>query len=120
MSHTCDALVVDCMDFRLQKYIREFTDINLKNKTFDLVSYAGSTKNLEIITEQIDTSVKLHQIKEVHLIHHEDCGAYGKEGTFTRHLKDLKTAKNEILKRHPQLKVYLYYLYLNGIFKTIK
>ncbi len=118
-SHKCDAVIVNCMDFRLQKYIRKFTDKKLKGKAFDLVSYAGSTKSLAIIVKQIELSVKLHQTKEVYLIHHEDCGAYGKESTYERHVKDLKTAKNKILKKYPKLKVHLYYLYLSGKFEEI-
>jgi len=119
MAHICGAIVVNCMDFRLQKYIRKFTDKTLKGKTFDLVSFAGSTKDLKTIISQIDISVNLHHTKEVHLVHHEECGAYGKESTYDRHVKDLKKAKITILKKHPHLKVYLYYLSLNGKFKSV-
>lgn len=119
MAHHCDAIVVNCMDFRLQKFIRKFTDKTLKGKTFDLVSFAGSTKDLKTIMKQIDISVNLHHTKEAHLVHHEECGAYGKESTYERHVKDLNIAKKAILKKYPKLKVYLYYLYLNGKFETI-
>lgn len=117
MSHTCDAIVVCCIDFRFQKYIRDWTDKNLKNKTFDLVGFAGSTKDLNTVLKQIDISVQLHNINQVILIHHEECGAYGKDSTPKRHASDLKKARREILKKYPNLKVDLYYLLLNGKFQ---
>ena len=119
MSHICDAIVVCCIDFRFQKFIRDWTDKNLKNKTFDMVGFAGATKDLETVTKQIDISVRLHQIKEVVLIHHEECGAYGAESTPERHTADLKKEKNQILDKYPSLKVELFYLHLDGRFEQI-
>lgn len=117
--HICDAVIVSCIDFRFQKYIREWTDKNLANKTFDFVGFAGSTKNLDVILEQIDISVRLHDIKDVILIHHEECGAYGAESTPERHSADLRMAKEEISKRFPFVNTRLYYLLLSGEFKEI-
>jgi carbonic anhydrase len=114
MSHTCDAIVICCIDFRFQKYIREWTDKNLAGKTFDMVGFAGSTKDLKMVLKQIEISVRLHQIKEAILIHHEDCGAYGKESTPERHAQDLTKAKNKIHDLYPDLKISLYYLKLDG------
>lgn len=120
MAHLCDAIVISCIDFRFQKFIRDWLDKELKNKTFDYVGFAGATKDLKTIMEQIDISVRLHSIKEVYLIHHEDCGAYGKEGTPKRHSKDLKLAKNKILSKYQKMEVILYYLRMNGKFVEIK
>jgi carbonic anhydrase len=117
--HTCDAIVVCCIDFRFQKFIRDFTDKNLAGMTFDMVGFAGSTKDLDTVLKQIDISVRLHHISEVYLIHHEDCGAYGAESTPTRHRSDLIKAEKEILKAYPNLKVNLYYLHLDGQFESI-
>lgn len=117
--HTCDAIVVCCIDFRFQKYIRDWTDTHLADKTFDLVGLAGSTKHLDTIMEQIGISVRLHEIKEVILIHHEECGAYGAESTPERHANDLITAKNEIKKNFPSVITKLYYLHLSGEFEEV-
>ena len=119
MVHSCEAVVVSCIDFRLQKHIRNWTDRKLKGRTFDYVGIAGSTKNLRILLDQIEISVKLHRVKEVHLINHEDCGAYGVGGTLGRHKIDLKKAKSKILSKYPQLSIYLYYLHLDGYFDNI-
>ena len=83
------------------------------------LGYADSTKDLETIMKQIDISVRLHQIKQVVLIHHEECGAYGAETTRERHTQDLQKAKETILANYPDFKVDLYYLHLGGTFERI-
>lgn len=120
MSHTCDAIIVSCIDFRFQKYIRSWLDTNFKDKAFDYVGFAGATKDLSTILKQIEISVKLHNIKEVVLIHHEQCGAYGNESTPEKHAFDLKKAKEEILNLYQNLKITLYYLHLDGNFQEIR
>lgn len=119
-AHTCDAFVVACIDFRFQKYIKDWLGENFQNKTYDYVGFAGSTKNLDIIMGQLDISIRLHHISQVVLIHHEECGAYGMESTHDRHAKDLRIAKKTILEKYPNLKVNLYYLHLDGEFEAIK
>lgn len=118
-THTCDAIVVFCIDFRFQRYIHNWLDKNFADKLYDYVGYAGGTKELTTILKQIDLSVKLHDIKEVILMHHENCGAYGTQGTPEQHAKDLRKAKEEITRLYPTLKVTLYYLHLDGEFELI-
>ncbi|OGM20527.1 hypothetical protein A2714_04015 [Candidatus Woesebacteria bacterium RIFCSPHIGHO2_01_FULL_38_9] len=119
MAHNCDAIIVSCIDFRFQKHIRNWLDKNFTNKTFDYVGFAGATKDLPTIMNQIDISVRLHSIKEVHLIHHEDCGAYGAESTPERHAEDLRKARDEINNKYPGLVVKIYYLLLDGEFAEV-
>lgn len=120
MSHTCDALVVSCIDFRFQKFIHHWLDANMADKTYDYVGYAGGTKDLETVMKQLDLSVQLHSIKDVVLMHHEECGAYGADSTPERHAADLRKARSEILKNYPHLKVSLYYIHLDGTFEEVK
>jgi len=119
-THICDALVVTCIDFRFQKYLKKWLEKNMANKTYDYVGFAGSTKNLETIMGQLDISVKLHHVKEVVLVHHEECGAYGTESTHDRHVEDLNKAKKTISSKYPNLSISLYYLHLDGEFEAIK
>lgn len=119
MTHKCDAIVVNCIDFRFQKYIRDWIGTWLNGKTFDFVGFAGATKDLATIMGQIDISVKLHQITEVYLIHHEDCGAYGDQSTPDRHRQDLIKAKQAIQAKYPYLRIHMYYLHLDGRFEEI-
>lgn len=117
--HVCDAIVVSCIDFRLQKYIRDWLDARMSAKTFDYVGFAGGSKDIETILKQIAISVRLHHIKQVVLMNHEDCGAYGAEGNPKRHELDLRKAKAAILAVYPELQVDLYYLHLDGAFEEI-
>ncbi len=117
--HTCDAIIVSCIDFRFQKYVRNWLDKNLKDKNYDYVGFAGSTKELDTILKQIAISVRLHNIKQVILMHHEECGAYGQESTPQKHAAELKKAQNAILALYPKLKINLYYLRMNGIFEKV-
>ncbi len=117
--HTCDAIVICCIDFRFQKYIRNWTDINLADKTFDLVGFAGVTKDLPIVLNQIDISVRLHHISEVDIIHHEECGAYGAESTPEKHVDELHKAYQQIHTKYPDLTINLFYLKLDGTFVSV-
>lgn len=118
-THTCRAIVVSCMDFRLRRFLMKWTKGNLDQAGFDRVAIAGGVKNLPFVLEQIALSVKLHHIDEVYLINHEDCGAYGEEGTFKQHKKDLLFAKKIIHQKFPKLKITLYYLKLDGEFISV-
>ncbi|OGG15755.1 hypothetical protein A3D77_07835 [Candidatus Gottesmanbacteria bacterium RIFCSPHIGHO2_02_FULL_39_11] len=118
-SHTARAIVVSCIDFRFQDFLTEWTKKTFKKEGFDRVALAGGVKNLPFVIDQVDLSHKLHHIKEVYLINHEDCGAYGKEGNFQKHKKDLLKAKDEIAKKIPSLKVFLLYLTLSGKFQKV-
>ncbi|MEK7495442.1 MAG: carbonic anhydrase [Patescibacteria group bacterium] len=119
-AHTCDGFVVACIDFRFQKYLKDWLGKNFQNKTYDYVGFAGSTKSLDIIMNQLDISVRLHHVSQVVLIHHEECDAYGVESTHDRHAADLNKAKKTILEKYPNLKVDLFYLHLDGEFEEIK
>ena len=119
MSLSCDALVVRCIDFRFIHFIREFTDTALAGKTFDVIGYAGATRDWDEVAREIETSERLHGPKQVVLINHEDCGAYGAEGTPERHAADLRRAAEMIRAQYPDIRVDLYYLRLDGTFEPV-
>lgn len=116
--HQCSAIVITCIDFRIQKHINDF----LKKKFpagkyhFDRVALAGGIFDFYSVLRQVEISSHLHQIKKVIMINHEDCGAYGREGSFSRHKKDLLQAEKKIKILFPKLDVEVYYLYLDGHF----
>ncbi len=117
--HQAEAIIVTCMDFRLQEYINNWITQNFAPKTFDRVAFAGGGKNLDTIMGQIDISHRLHHIKKVVLINHEDCGAYGETGTPEKHAEDLKNAALKIKTLYPDLEINTYYLQLDGIFNLL-
>ncbi len=118
-NHNADAIVITCIDYRLQEAIDKWIYKNFKPKTFDRVALGGGVKNLDVILSQIDISVKLHHIKKAILVNHEDCGAYGEEGTREKHEHDLHDAKAKIKETYPDLEVNTYYLHLDGTFEPI-
>jgi len=108
------------MDFRFHTAIRDFlVSLGLKDQ-YDLVSLAGATKGLveqdsastELILKQMEISQHLHNIQEVYLIHHLDCGAYGGRAAFKndqeerdKQLTDLEAAKKIISEKFTDLDV---------------
>lgn len=80
---------------------------------------AGGIFDFYTVLRQVEISNYLHQIKKVILINHEDCGAYGKEGTFERHKRDLEEAERKIEALFPHLDVATFYLSLKGEFQEI-
>lgn len=118
-SHHAKALIATCIDFRLQQFINDWTAQNFEPNTFDRVALGGGVKNLEVILEQVKIAHDLHHIRKVVLVNHEDCGAYAKEGTYERHIQDLKNAKTKVNEQFSDLEVETYFLHLNGTFEVI-
>ncbi len=118
-NHSCEAVIITCIDFRLQDAINNWISENYSPNTFDRVALAGGVKELDTILKQIDISVRLHHINKVVLINHEDCGAYGESGTKEKHSQDLKKAAERTRKSYPNLIVDTYYLHLDGTFEFL-
>jgi carbonic anhydrase len=119
MTHTTDAVVISCIDFRFQRYINAWLKYEFKDYVYDRVALAGGIFDLYSILKQVEISNRLHHIKKVILLNHEDCGAYGLEGTYERHVKDLLQAESVIEKLYPHLDVTCYYIMLDGTFKNV-
>lgn len=117
--HSCETVIVTCIDFRFQEYINNWLTQNFAPKTFDRVAFAGGVKNLDTIMGQIDISHRLHHIKKAVLINHENCGAYGETGTREKHAEDLKNAAVKIKTQYPDLEIETYYLHLDGTLEPI-
>jgi len=107
------------MDFRLQKYLEDWARDNIGEKNYDRVAVAGGVFDQEFVLKMVQLSSKLHAIKKVVLVNHEDCGGYGVEGTFERHCQDLTEVKKKIQQQLPHLQVYAYYLHLDGKFEQV-
>lgn len=115
MSHTCQSVVVHCIDFRFQKAINNYLQKQSLLGDCDIVSIAGGARDLAhpslvgtlsgndqtaFVLAQVNTSKRLHDIKQIILINHSDCGAYGGSEAFdseraeaAKHAADLKRAK---------------------------
>jgi carbonic anhydrase len=119
MPNTTDAIVITCIDFRFQRFINTWLKYVLIDYIYDRVAIAGGILDLDYILKQIEISNKLHRIKKVILINHENCGAYGSESTHKRHEQDLHKATTIIKKIYPHLTISCFYIMLDGTFKNI-
>jgi carbonic anhydrase len=117
--HVTNAVVVHCIDFRIQKYLDTWLQENLKHDNYDRVSLAGSIFDFAAVMGQIEISNRLHKVKKVILVNHEDCGAYGDVGNYERHKEDLKKAEKRLDDEFSHLDVETYYLHLDGTFEHI-
>ena len=115
----CDALVVHCMDYRLQKFLQPWITVRFGYDNFDIISLAGSVHDYEMVLKYVQLAVQIHGIKIVCLINHEDCRAYGRDGTYKRHRHDLLDTRDKLRVLYPQLNVETFFLHLDGTFEPI-
>lgn len=98
--HTCRGVVVHCIDFRFCKILNDFFEEQYPDG-YDNVVVAGGVKDIVDAKEQsftlgqIKLSARLHHPKEIVLVQHEDCGAYGGSGTLEEGERDFQ--KNQLL-----------------------
>ena len=116
----CDALVVHCMDYRLQKFLQPWITVRFGYDNFDIISLAGSVHDYEMVLKYVQLAVQIHGIKTVCLINHEDCRAYGRDGTYKRHRQDLLGTRSKLHALFPGLKLEAFYLHLDGTFELIE
>lgn len=120
--HSCETVVLCCIDFRFWKETVEFAEKELNLKSFDFPSLPGSAKaineeNNEVAFGCISVPVELHHVQKIVIVNHEDCGAYGgskkfegdKEAEQKFHEEELKKAKEKILAKYLDKEVVLIY-----------
>ena len=117
--NTTETVVVHCIDFRLQAYLDPWLQNKLGHGNYDRVSLAGGVFDIDTVLLQMRIAKKLHEIRSVVLVNHEDCGAYGAEGTPERHQADLGEASRKIKALFPDLEIETYYLHLDGEFEQV-
>jgi carbonic anhydrase len=116
----CDALVVHCMDYRLQKFLQPWITVRFGYDNFDIISLAGSVHDYEMVLKYVQLAVQIHSIATVCLINHEDCRAYGRDGTYKRHRHDLLDTRDKLRVLFPRLNVETFFLHLDGTFEPIE
>ena len=113
MIHT-DAVVITCIDYRLQPILDSWLQEHLGYGNYNRVALAGSVKNWDMVSPQIDLSRRVHGITRVVLMNHEDCRAYGDQDSPEAHARDLRAARERVLAQYPDMTVDLYYVHLDG------
>jgi hypothetical protein len=118
------------MDYRLHDQLRNFiVTENLDRDGADIVRVAGVAKNLarpsdpserEFVLQQLRVSAMLHGMKEIYLVNHEDCAAYGPENVpdsdeeLMVHSKDLRAARTLLNEEFPKIDIRAYFMWLDG------
>jgi carbonic anhydrase len=108
------------MDYRLQKFIQPWITVRFGYDNFDIISLAGSVHDYEMVLKYVQLAVQIHTINTVCLINHEDCRAYGRDGTYRRHRHDLLDTSTKLKALFPQLNVETFFLHLDGTFEPIE
>jgi hypothetical protein len=94
-SHEADALILTCIDFRFPHAVVEYMD-GLRRKgeppiTYDHVILAGASLGVfsgvfpqwaTTFWDHLAVSLKLHKIRQVYLLDHQDCGGYREFGAL--------------------------------------
>lgn len=79
--YSADATIIWCFDDRFSNPNQDLLGKLIKARRFkhiDVIKIAGGAKEYKFILGQIEASIRLHHPKEIILMLHEDCGAYGK------------------------------------------
>ena len=133
---TAKALVLSCMDFRFVNDTAYFLNKSHKD-SYNKFSLAGASlgynqdkfKEWSITFDKhIELSKQLHDIDEIVVVDHMDCGAYrilydspdmSKEEEYELHRKNLNKFRDLIHKKHPSLKVTMLLANLDGSITSI-
>lgn len=121
--HSCEAVVLTCIDFRFWRETLEFVEKELNLVSFDFPSLPGSAKAINESNDEtfvfgsISVPIDLHHAKKVVIVNHQDCGAYGGSKKFNGdddaeqkfHEAELRKAKEKILAKYPDKEIILIY-----------
>lgn len=122
--HTCEAVVLTCIDFRFWKETAEFVEKELGVKSYDFPSLPGAAKAINECLKETDVAMQcigvpceLHHAGKIIIVNHEDCGAYGGSAKFGGdqdaeqkfHEGELRKAKEKIAELYPDKEFVLIY-----------
>jgi hypothetical protein len=126
-------LLLSCMDLRLLDEIVAFMDGKDLTNRYDHVILAGASLGVmyegnphwaQTFWDHLDVARELHDIREVHIMDHRECGAYRKllgldfkgdpDGETRAHAEVAHRLKAAILERHPDLRVKCFLMDLSG------
>ena len=138
MKSNYKAMVLSCIDPRFQPIVYNYLKKKKLMGKYSSFTIAGSSVGVtanrfkkwhKVFWENFDTSVKLHNIKKLIVINHQDCGAAKiingkKEFSTINETKVHKTSfqklKKIFKKKYPELKIELKFVSLNKKIKNFK
>jgi len=79
--HSCEAVVLACIDFRFWKETMKFVEEELGIKSYDFPKLPGAAKSINDCLSEVDIAMKcigvpcdLHHVKKIVIVNHADCG----------------------------------------------
>jgi hypothetical protein len=137
---TADALLLHCIDYRLTNETTKYMNGRGLDDKYDELSLAGASLAATLdqrpdwektFWEHLDIAIDLHQIHEVIVIDHRDCGAYATfldmpdlakdpKKELEVHAEYMRKLKVQIGEKKPALTVELLLMDLHGNVAEIK
>ncbi|MFN0070173.1 MAG: carbonic anhydrase [Chloroflexota bacterium] len=137
-THGADALLLNCMDYRLANEVTFFMNEHAMTNKYDQIVLAGATLGVatdkfpawaETFWKHLDLAVELHKVKRVIAIDHRDCGAFklalgqdfGANPTTETdiHTKTMRDFRKLVKEKHPNLEVEMFLMHLDGHVQVI-
>jgi hypothetical protein len=137
-SGTAEALLLNCIDFRLIHYVNDYMDKRGLTGEYDQVILAGASLGAQNDTtpewtktwwDHVGLSLQLHSISRIIVIDHRDCGAYklafnadlaqDPQAETEIHTAELTALRANIEDRYPTLEVELFLMALDGTVQPI-
>ena len=131
MKKKYQAMVLSCIDPRFQPIVFKYLKKKKLTGKYSAFTIAGSAIGVtankfkkwhKAFWDNIETSIKLHQIKKLIVINHRDCGAakiingnkiFDKSNETKIHKDSFKKIKLKFKKKYPKLKIELKLISLN-------
>ena len=138
MQSNYKAMVLSCIDPRFQPIIYNYLKKKKLSGKYSSFTIAGSAVGVtankfkkwhKVFWDNLETSVKLHNIKKLIVINHRDCGAakiingkkeFSDENESKVHMNSFKKIKKIFRKKYPKLSIELKIISLNRKVETFK
>ncbi|MDO8500113.1 MAG: hypothetical protein Q7S66_05695 [bacterium] len=122
--------MVSCIDFRFRRQLPDAIFQAFSIDDYDDIKLDGGAKNIvfpddegrrKALLDDIFSSLKAHQAKQILLLNHQNCGKYASEGrVFTDsgeerafHKKELRLAGDITFRHFPDAKILLGYAWVD-------
>ena len=132
--YTADAAVVWCFDHRFDVVLHKLLK-KIGVERFDPILVAGGAKNLsssasaserQFVLDQLRTSIRLHSTRNVILMLHSDCGAYGGLAAFNNdtaaeaenHRQEMHKAVACLKAEIPEVEVRSFFVDFDGVWEA--
>ncbi len=133
------ALVLSCIDYRVLEAERYFLSLQNLGNLYDMTALAGSSLALSGVPhqadamafwDQLDISYRLHHVKKVIILDHQDCAAFAYKINpqlsddpkleLQTHQESMSRAYWAIRDKYPDLNIELYFVSLNADVKSLE